>query len=144
MLDTAFSIVRRVARRRSFAMADKDHLHHRLMRLGHGPRRTVVLLWVWTALLSALALFPLYTKRGNGVVPVGVIALGLLLWAVLHRGAREARRGGDNGEVVEEVDLADPVVELGARRDRQTDDRHTAATDRPRTPASRFDAGGPG
>ena len=58
ILDTAFSVVRRVVQGRSFAVADKDHLHHRLMRLGHGPRRTVVILWLWTALLSGLALLP--------------------------------------------------------------------------------------
>ncbi len=49
IVDTVFSFVRRVARGRSFSVADKDHLHHRLMRMGHGPRRTVVLLWTWTA-----------------------------------------------------------------------------------------------
>ena len=39
IFDTAFSFLRRVIRRQSFAQADHDHLHHRLMRLGHGPRR---------------------------------------------------------------------------------------------------------
>ena len=39
MLDTAFAIVRRAGRRGNPAKADKDHLHHRLMRLGHGQRR---------------------------------------------------------------------------------------------------------
>ncbi len=113
MLDTAFSFVRRVARRQSFAVADKNHLHHRLMRLGHGPRRTVVILWCWTALLSALALLPLYVKRGNGLVPVGVLGLGLLLYAVFHPGAREARRGNGEGDVVPGHEA---VVDLDARR----------------------------
>ena len=53
ILDTAFSFFRRVYRRTAFHVADKDHLHHRLMRLGHTTRRTVVILWLWTALLSA-------------------------------------------------------------------------------------------
>ena len=42
-------------RRTAFHVADKDHPHHRLMRLGHTTRRTVAILWLWTALLSALA-----------------------------------------------------------------------------------------
>ena len=50
IIDTAFSFLRRVVRRRSFSVADKEHLHHRLMRLGHGPRRTVAL-----QMLSAVA-----------------------------------------------------------------------------------------
>ena len=39
MLDTAFAIVRRAGRRTNLAEADKNHLHHRLMRLGHGQTR---------------------------------------------------------------------------------------------------------
>jgi UDP-GlcNAc:undecaprenyl-phosphate GlcNAc-1-phosphate transferase len=35
-------------------MPDKEHLHHRLMRLGHGQRRAVFILWAWTAVLAGL------------------------------------------------------------------------------------------
>ena len=73
----------------SFAVADKDHLHHRLMRLGHGPRRTVVILWLWTALLSGLALVPAYTNEGNALVPFGVMALALLLYALFFPGRHD-------------------------------------------------------
>ena len=52
ILDTAFAIVRRATRRKGLASADKGHLHHRLMDLGHGHRRSVLILWTWTALLS--------------------------------------------------------------------------------------------
>ena len=63
----------RVMRGHSFSEADEDHLHHRLMRLGHGPRRTVVILWLWTALLSGVALVPTYTEgNANALVPFGV------------------------------------------------------------------------
>jgi UDP-GlcNAc:undecaprenyl-phosphate GlcNAc-1-phosphate transferase len=92
LVDTAFSFFRRVLRRRSFAVADKDHLHHRLMRLGHGPRRTVVILWLWTALLSALALLPLYTHEGNAYVPIGALALALALYGFFHPGRRAGQR----------------------------------------------------
>jgi UDP-GlcNAc:undecaprenyl-phosphate GlcNAc-1-phosphate transferase len=89
IVDTAFSVVRRVARGRSVAIADKDHLHHRLMRMGHGPRRTVVILWLWTALLSGLALVPAYTNEGNALVPFGVMALALLLYALFFPGRHD-------------------------------------------------------
>ena len=74
IVDTVFSFVRRVAAGRSFYEADKDHLHHRLVRLGHGPRRGVMILWAWTALLSGVALLPTYTNRGNAMVPFGLAA----------------------------------------------------------------------
>lgn len=82
LLDTAFAIVRRATRRSGVATADKAHLHHRLMDLGHGHRRAVVILWAWTALLSAFVLIPVFTDRGNGIVPLGLLALGLLLFTV--------------------------------------------------------------
>ena len=37
------------ANRTGFHTPDKDHLHHRLLRLGHGHRRSVLILWAWTA-----------------------------------------------------------------------------------------------
>lgn len=125
IVDTAFSFVRRVARRRSFAVADKDHLHHRLMRLGHGPRRTVVILWLWTALLSGLALVPAYTNEGNALVPFGVMALALLLYAFFFPGKREAQAiaaeeeaqlepTGGRGKRSRPEEEA--VVDLGSRR----------------------------
>jgi UDP-GlcNAc:undecaprenyl-phosphate GlcNAc-1-phosphate transferase len=91
IIDTAFAIVRRTRRRTGLAEADKDHLHHRLMRLGHGHRRSVVILWLWTALLSIFVLYPVYTGKGDGWVPIGVLALGLVLLTFFHPGSRRAR-----------------------------------------------------
>lgn len=124
IVDTAFSFIRRVARRRSFSVADKDHLHHRLMRLGHGPRRTVVILWLWTALLSAIALVPAYTNRGNAWVPFAVLGLALLLYVFFFPGRKEAQqlaaeeeRDLDDAPVSEApVAEAAPVVDLDSRR----------------------------
>jgi UDP-GlcNAc:undecaprenyl-phosphate GlcNAc-1-phosphate transferase len=91
IVDTVFAIVRRASRRSRLTSADKDHLHHRLMRLGHGQRRSVVILWAWTALLSAFVLYPAYTDRGNALVPFGIAALGIALYTVLHPEARRSR-----------------------------------------------------
>jgi UDP-GlcNAc:undecaprenyl-phosphate GlcNAc-1-phosphate transferase len=94
MLDTAFAILRRAGRRGNPAKADKDHLHHRLMRLGHGQTRAVLILWTWTALLSGLVLYPLFTKRGNATIPIAVAALGVGLYTLF---APSGRRAGQNG-----------------------------------------------
>jgi UDP-GlcNAc:undecaprenyl-phosphate/decaprenyl-phosphate GlcNAc-1-phosphate transferase len=92
LLDTVFAVVRRASRRTGVATADKQHLHHRLMDLGHGHRRTVVILWAWTALLSGFVLIPVYTNRGNGIVPVGIAALALLLFTALAPRMRQRQR----------------------------------------------------
>jgi UDP-GlcNAc:undecaprenyl-phosphate GlcNAc-1-phosphate transferase len=84
MVDTAFAILRRAAGRSGLARADKEHLHHRLMRLGHGHRRSVLILWVWTVLLSSFVLFPAFTSRGNAAVPFAVGGLGVALYTLFH------------------------------------------------------------
>ncbi len=86
LLDTAWAIVRRASRRSSPAVADKGHLHHRLMRLGHGQTRAVLILWSWTALLSGLVLWPVVTGRNSIAVPAAVGALGIVLYTVFARG----------------------------------------------------------
>jgi UDP-GlcNAc:undecaprenyl-phosphate/decaprenyl-phosphate GlcNAc-1-phosphate transferase len=63
ILDTLFAIIRRASRRQAIDVADKGHLHHRLMNLGHGHRRSVLILWAWTALLSGFVLYPVLTER---------------------------------------------------------------------------------
>jgi UDP-GlcNAc:undecaprenyl-phosphate GlcNAc-1-phosphate transferase len=93
ILDTVWAIVRRATKRTGVATADKDHLHHRLMRLGHGHRRSVAILWTWTLLLSGMVLYPTFSRRGDAIVPFGIAGLALLLYTVLHPSAREARRG---------------------------------------------------
>jgi UDP-GlcNAc:undecaprenyl-phosphate GlcNAc-1-phosphate transferase len=83
LVDTVFAVIRRARRRTGVATADKEHLHHRLMDIGHGHRRTVVILWAWTAVLSGFVLVPVFTSRGNGIVPIGLAALALLLFTLL-------------------------------------------------------------
>jgi hypothetical protein len=88
ILDMAFAFVRRTANRTGFATADKNHLHHRLLRLGHGHRRSVLILWAWTALLSGFILFPLYISSVNAFIPFGALALGVMLYTLLHPSLR--------------------------------------------------------
>lgn len=92
IIDTAFSIVRRARRGSGVTVADKDHLHHRLMRLGHGQRRSVLILWTWTVLLSAIALYPTYTSgRGDLYVPMAIAAAALVLYTMFGPGLRSSR-----------------------------------------------------
>ena len=93
LFDTVLAVIRRATRRTGVATADKEHLHHRLMDLGHGHRRTVVLLWAWTAVLSGFVLVPVFTGRGDAVVPIGLAALALLLFTLLA--PRLGRTGPD-------------------------------------------------
>ena len=81
--------VRRARSRTGMTSADKEHLHHRLMQMGHGHRRSVVILWAWTAILSSFLLFPLFVHQVNAIIPLGAAALGVGLYTLFHPGLRK-------------------------------------------------------
>ena len=84
LLDVVFAVLRRTVNRQGIASADRGHLHHRLIALGHGPRRAVVILWSWSALLSAVALYPALTESTPNFWPILAAAVALALFTVLH------------------------------------------------------------
>ena len=90
LVDVALAVARRAYRREGLATADKDHLHHRLLRMGHGHRRTVVLLWAWTGLLSGVALVPTLTGSGDAVLPFALAGVAVLLFFLLRPSTRFA------------------------------------------------------
>jgi UDP-GlcNAc:undecaprenyl-phosphate/decaprenyl-phosphate GlcNAc-1-phosphate transferase len=108
LLDMGFAFVRRTARGTGFHTPDKEHIHHRLLRLGHGPRRTVVILWAWTAILSGFVLFPLFIHRVNAFIPLGAAALGAGLYTLFHPGLRK----GNGDDADEELDTAAPPLPI--------------------------------
>lgn len=86
------------------------------MDLGHGHRRSVVILWVWTALLSAFVLYPTLTGRNPTYMPFGIVALAIVLYTVLHPSVRARRRGATPPVApVDEAPVDEaPVDEAGA------------------------------
>jgi UDP-GlcNAc:undecaprenyl-phosphate GlcNAc-1-phosphate transferase len=111
IIDTLFAIVRRARNRSGISTADKGHLHHRLMRLGHGHRRSVFILWAWTALLSGFVLYPIYSGSGDGLVPFGIAAILLSLYMFLHPGLR-GRRDDPEPNDGDAVPVVGPVAHL--------------------------------
>src|SRR6202453_269143 len=80
LVDAVWAFARRTASGQGFHTPDKNHIHHRLMRLGHGHRRTVIILWSWTALLCGFVLLPLFDTRANVFIPLGVMVLVIALF----------------------------------------------------------------
>jgi UDP-GlcNAc:undecaprenyl-phosphate GlcNAc-1-phosphate transferase len=83
-VDLLLAIVRRVRRGQSPFAPDKEHLHHRLLEIGHTHRRAVLLLYFWSALL-AFGGVALSLMRGPWLV-ISVLcvlaAIGLVMSAV--------------------------------------------------------------
>lgn len=83
LLDVSLAIVRRGVSGRCIFHPDTDHIHHRLIEtLGH-PRRVVAVLYLFSALLSAITLTmvlgPEHGFYRIYVVFMGIVALGLVI-----------------------------------------------------------------
>jgi len=80
LLDFAMAIVRRLRAGRSPFSADREHLHHRIMRMGLTQQRTTVVLYLWTAMFAvptAIAAFiPIWIAMLVGAV---IFALSILV-----------------------------------------------------------------
>jgi UDP-GlcNAc:undecaprenyl-phosphate/decaprenyl-phosphate GlcNAc-1-phosphate transferase len=80
LVDLFLAVIRRTRAGRNPFAPDKQHLHHRLLEMGHSQRRAVFLMYAVTALISgaalAIAFFPLpYALVGTAIGVVIVIAL---------------------------------------------------------------------
>jgi UDP-GlcNAc:undecaprenyl-phosphate/decaprenyl-phosphate GlcNAc-1-phosphate transferase len=82
LLDLVLAVVRRTRAGRDPFSPDKQHIHHRIMDLGHSQRRAVVIMWGWTAVLAfttvAFAFLPAQIAVASGAAGLLVLALVLL------------------------------------------------------------------
>ncbi len=93
ILDTSFVILKRLKSGQPIASADRNHFHHRLLRVGYTQRQAAVLLYLWSLVLAAFALavrfFP-YRTDGHwnlwptvGLTLFALVALGVTLYIVI-------------------------------------------------------------
>ena len=89
LMDLVLAIVRRTRAGRSPFAPDKQHLHHRLLEIGHSHRRAVVIMWVWAGVIAfSTVLASLYTGPPVWVAVSGGFVFAMLLTfvlPVLHR-----------------------------------------------------------
>ena len=52
LADLVLAVVRRTRRGQAFYQPDKEHLHHRLLEIGHSQRRAVLIMWLWAGLIA--------------------------------------------------------------------------------------------
>ena len=93
-LDLSMAFIRRTYAGRWWFLPDKQHLHHRLLERGHSQRRAVLLMYVWSALVSfgVSVLGLVRTDRQWQVVAVVLLIAVVLLLATLGRPIRGLRR----------------------------------------------------
>ena len=98
LLDVALAILRRLRHRRPVFAPDKAHIHHQLQEVGHSHRQTVLLMYLWSAVLAGSALGLTYVSSSR--VAAATVAFAVLV-VIGHPGpahlARRARRPGPRG-----------------------------------------------
>ena len=81
ILDTLMAIIRRTLRHQSIGTADKEHLHHRILRAGFGQRRAVLLMYSLSGIMGITAI--LYSRdlyiECLGLAFVAALILGVIL-----------------------------------------------------------------
>ncbi len=130
--DLVLAIVRRTWRGQSPFAADRGHLHHRLLEIGHSHSRAVLIMYFWSALIAFGTLAYSVNSASMwivlGVVFLSAIGLALLLlprftpraprWAEAFVPPRYRRRGAiaepaatTPQTAATEAPAADPLLE---------------------------------
>jgi UDP-GlcNAc:undecaprenyl-phosphate GlcNAc-1-phosphate transferase len=81
LTDLVLAVVRRSWAGRSPFAADKKHLHHRLLEIGHSHSRAVLIMYFWAALIAFGAVAISVTNTGRTVVLAcaGLCLVGLVV-----------------------------------------------------------------
>ena len=80
IFDTLMAIIRRTARHQSIGTADKEHLHHRILKAGFGQRRAVLLMYCVSGIMGIIAVL---FSRGLYVECTGLVAIAIMIVGVI-------------------------------------------------------------
>jgi UDP-GlcNAc:undecaprenyl-phosphate/decaprenyl-phosphate GlcNAc-1-phosphate transferase len=80
--DLMLAVIRRTRRGKPLMAADREHLHHRLIGVGHSYRQSVLIMWLWAALLSATVVALSLVRTHLWVLAVATVVGVLLLLPV--------------------------------------------------------------
>jgi UDP-GlcNAc:undecaprenyl-phosphate GlcNAc-1-phosphate transferase len=115
LLDMLLAVARRMRAGQSPFQADRMHLHHRLLQLGHTQRRAVAIMYVWTAVLAfgtaGLAVFR--ARQVAAFLVVGVVVALALTLAPGRWPRRRRRPAVDPANAGDAVDAVDAGAEDG-------------------------------
>jgi UDP-GlcNAc:undecaprenyl-phosphate GlcNAc-1-phosphate transferase len=86
LADLVMAVVRRTRRGQAFYQPDKEHLHHRLLEIGHSQRRAVLIMWLWAGLIAfGGVLVSLYSGTLTWAVLAAVTLMTVVLTFILPR-----------------------------------------------------------
>ena len=111
IIDTGMAITRRLRKGISITHADKEHIHHRLLNMGHSQRQAVLLLYFWTALLCGTSLALKVTSNNKILWIALALAIGGFFLTAIPRivrgeGGKGKHRARRRRRKKEEPDVA--------------------------------------
>ncbi|TMN21769.1 glycosyltransferase family 4 protein [Lentibacillus cibarius] len=83
MFDTIFAIVRRLMNKQSIGMADKGHIHYRLMAMGYSHRTSVLIIYGFSIFFGIMAIVFNGATLKASVLILGAVLLGIQIIAEL-------------------------------------------------------------
>lgn len=93
VLDFLLAVIRRTKEGRHPFSADKQHLHHRMLAIGHTQRQAVLIFYYWALVLAGSAVSLVFVSWQVAIVPflvLVVIGLAFSMWPRVR--ARRLRR----------------------------------------------------
>src|SRR3972149_2602258 len=80
LIDTGYTIVRRIASGKSPVWGDRGHLHHKLLDMGLSKKQVSYFYWTSTAILGIMSLYLTSTHKFYTFIGITILLGGLLLW----------------------------------------------------------------
>ena len=82
ILDTLLAILRRAIKGQNIGVADKEHLHHQLLKMKYSPVKSILIIYFIDILFAAVSIF--YCLGDNQVaIAIYIVLMILLLFVVL-------------------------------------------------------------
>ncbi len=89
IFDICFAFLRRIAHGKSPMVADRSHMHHRLIDMGFSQKQAVAIAYVISALLGLSAVVLASTNTGRALILIGaIVAVGAVALLVVFNNKR--------------------------------------------------------
>ncbi len=81
IFDTTFAIIRRFINKKPIMQADKDHLHHKLMKSGLNQRQTVLIMYFISMMLGIVSIAIADTEPFIGIMVATMVVIAVFYFA---------------------------------------------------------------
>ncbi|MCL1799951.1 MAG: undecaprenyl/decaprenyl-phosphate alpha-N-acetylglucosaminyl 1-phosphate transferase [Promicromonosporaceae bacterium] len=108
VVDMSMAVIRRLSRGQSPFQPDRNHLHHRMLALGHSHRRAVLILYIWTAVIAFAGVSLVWWPWRNVLIVSSVV--GLITIAITLGPLRTRGRILDDDVATGQIPVVEPVM----------------------------------